>query len=250
MCGSVRRVRLWLRDQGLKFPLQPTAYLRGGDITWSADLSCGAQHAHPPRLAGAYVFGRTLNDVASTRTGRWGEPPKRPQGEWEVLITDHHEGFIDWNTYQDNQSRSAPTLARRRTSPAPAPSARAARRCRGWPPAGVRAQLAVYYDGPAKTTPGYYCTGTGQLVKGRGTRHLRIGGAGIDTAVAAALLAALQTAALQALTYGVSRQTIMQRVKRGELKAYSAHRTQKRPASVSTHPARTVLTVTINGTAV
>ena len=80
-------------------------------------------------------------------------------------------------------------------------------------------KLAVYYDGPAKTTPGYYCTGTGQLVKGRATRHLRIGGAGIDTAVAAAFLAALKTAALQALTYGVSRQTIMQRVKRGELKA-------------------------------
>jgi hypothetical protein len=80
-------------------------------------------------------------------------------------------------------------------------------------------KLAVYYDGPAKTTPGYYCTGTGQLVKVRGTRHLRIGGAGIDTAVATAFLAALQTAALQALAYGVSRKTIMQRVKRGEFKA-------------------------------
>ena len=59
-------------------------------------------------------------------------------------------------------------------------------------------KLAVYYDGPAKTTPGYYCTGTGQLVEGRGTRHLRVGGAGIDTAVAEAFLAALQPAALQA----------------------------------------------------
>ena len=59
-------------------------------------------------------------------------------------------------------------------------------------------KLAVYYDGPAKTTPGYYCTGTGTLVEGRGTRHLRVGGAGIDTAVAAAFLAALQPAALQA----------------------------------------------------
>jgi len=59
-------------------------------------------------------------------------------------------------------------------------------------------KLAVYYDGPAKTTPGYYCTGTGQLVEGRGTRHMRVGGAGIDTAVAAAFLAALQPAALQA----------------------------------------------------
>jgi hypothetical protein len=27
------------------------------------------------------------------------------QGEWEVLITDHHRGFIDWDTYQANQAR-------------------------------------------------------------------------------------------------------------------------------------------------
>src|ERR1700676_4606456 len=33
-CGSVRGVWLWLRDQGLKFPLQPAAYLRGSEITW------------------------------------------------------------------------------------------------------------------------------------------------------------------------------------------------------------------------
>src|SRR5204862_353482 len=59
-------------------------------------------------------------------------------------------------------------------------------------------KLAVYYDGPAKATPGYYCTGTGQLVDGRGTRHLRVGGVAIDTAVAAAFLAALQPSALQA----------------------------------------------------
>ena len=59
-------------------------------------------------------------------------------------------------------------------------------------------KLAVYYDGPAKTTPGYYCTGTGTLVEGKGTRHLRVGGAGIDAAVAEAFLAALQPAALQA----------------------------------------------------
>ena len=45
---------------------------------------------------------------------------------------------------------------------------------------------------------GYYCTGTGQLVEGRGTRPERVGGAGIDAAVAEAFLAALQPAALQA----------------------------------------------------
>ena len=39
---------------------------------------------------------------------------------------------------------------------------------------------------------------TGQLVNGRGIRHLRVGGVGIDAAVADAFLAALAPAALQA----------------------------------------------------
>jgi hypothetical protein len=59
-------------------------------------------------------------------------------------------------------------------------------------------KLAVYYDGPSKSTPGYYCTGTGQLVEGRGIRHLRVGGVAIDAAVTQAFLAALAPAALQA----------------------------------------------------
>jgi hypothetical protein len=52
----------------------------------------------------------------------------------------------------------------------------------------------VYYDGPSKSTPGYYCTGTGQLVDGRGTRHLRVGGVAIDAAVTQAFLAPLAPA--------------------------------------------------------
>ena len=28
-----------------------------------------------------------------------------PRAEWAVLIPDHHEGFIDWATYEANQAR-------------------------------------------------------------------------------------------------------------------------------------------------
>lgn len=59
-------------------------------------------------------------------------------------------------------------------------------------------KLAVFYQGRTKSTPGYYCTGTGQLVEGRGVRHLRVGGVGIDAAVTGAFLAALAPAGLQA----------------------------------------------------
>src|SRR6185312_5842435 len=201
VCGSVRAVWLWLRDHRLKFPLQPTAYLRGGDITW-VEPTYHAVHnvlTHPA-YAGAYVFGRTrqrrrIDPDGTVRVSRH----KRPQGEWEVLITDHHEGFIDWNTYQDNQSRIAANTRPTVHEPGTGAVREGCALLQGLATCGTCGRkLAVYYDGPAKTTPGYYCTGTGQLVEGRGTRHLRVGGAGIDTAVAEAFLAALQPAALQA----------------------------------------------------
>ncbi len=107
VCGSVRGVWLWLREHGLKFPLQPTAYLRGGEITW-VEPTYHAVHnvlTHPA-YAGAYVFGKTrqrrhLDADGVLRVRRH----KLPQGEWEVLITDHHRGFIDWDTFQANQTR-------------------------------------------------------------------------------------------------------------------------------------------------
>ena len=201
VCGSVRGVWLWLREHGLKFPLQPAAYLRGSEITW-VEPTYHAVHnvlTHPA-YAGAYVFGRTrqrrsVDTSGAIRVRRH----KLPQGEWEVLITSHHRGFIDWDTYQANQTRIGANTRPQAHQPGTGAVREGCALLQGLATCGTCGRkLAVYYDGPAKTTPGYYCTGTGQLVEGRGTRHLRVGGLTIDTAVAEAFLAALQPSALQA----------------------------------------------------
>jgi len=199
--GSVRGVWLWLREQQLKFPLQPTAYLRGTDIVW-VEPTYHAVHnvlTHPG-YAGAYVFGRTrqrrnLDADGALRVRRH----KLPQGDWEVLIKDHHRGFIDWDTFQANQIRIAANTRPTAHQPGTGALREGCALLQGLATcATCGRKLAVYYDGPAKTTPGYYCTGTGTLVEGKGTRHLRVGGATIDAAVAEAFLAALAPAALQA----------------------------------------------------
>ena len=124
---------------------------------------------------------------------------KLPQGEWEVLITDHHRGFIDWDTFQANQIRIAANTRPKAHQPGTGAVREGCALLQGLATcATCGRKLAVYYDGPAKTTPGYYCTGTGTLVEGKGTRHLRVGGATIDAVVAEAFLAALAPAALQA----------------------------------------------------
>jgi DNA invertase Pin-like site-specific DNA recombinase/uncharacterized protein YndB with AHSA1/START domain len=199
--GSVRGVWLWLRDQGLQFPLQPAAYLHGADITW-VEPTYHAVHkvlTHPG-YAGAYVFGKTRQQRYVGEDDRMRIRRRRlPQGEWEVLITDHHRGFIDWDTYQANQARIGKNIRPMAHEPGTGAVREGCALLQGLAICGTCGRrLAVYYDGPAKSAPGYYCTGTGQLVEGRGTRHLRVGGVAIDAAVAEAFLAALAPAALQA----------------------------------------------------
>ena len=162
-------------------------------------MRCTTCSPTPPTRAPT-CSARPASGAASARTAQLRTSRhKLPQGEWEVLITDHHRGFIDWDTYQANQARIGANTRPRAHQPGTGAVREGCALLQGLATCGTCGRkLAVYYDGPAKSTPGYYCTGTGQLVEGRGTRHLRVGGVAIDTAVADAFLAALQPAALQA----------------------------------------------------
>ena len=94
ICGSVRATWLWLREQGLRWPLQQAVYLHGrpGEITW-AEPSYHAVHntlTHPA-YAGAYVYGRTRDECFLGKDGVLrNRRRKLPRDQWEVLITDHH----------------------------------------------------------------------------------------------------------------------------------------------------------------
>jgi transposase-like protein len=153
-----------------------------------------------PAYAGACVFGKTrqqryVADDGVLRVRR----RKLPQEQWEVLIPGHHQGFIDWDTYQANQARIGQNTRPRAHEPGTGAVREGCALLQGLATCGeCGRKLAVFYQGPTKATPGYYCTGTGQLVDGRGTRHLHVGGLAIDAAVAEAFLAALAPAALQA----------------------------------------------------
>ncbi len=202
--GSVRGAWLWLRDQGLKFPLQPGGYVTagdGGEITW-VEPTYHAVHTvlTHPAYAGAYTFGRTRTERYVTGDGQLRTRRRSlPQDQWEVLITDHHRGFVDWDTYQANQARIAGNTRPRAHEPGTGAVREGCALLQGLATCGVCARkLAVFYRGPSKSTPNYYCQGPGDLVDGRGTRHLNIGGAAIDAAVADAFLAALTPAAVQA----------------------------------------------------
>jgi DNA invertase Pin-like site-specific DNA recombinase len=203
VCGSVRATWLWLRAQQLRWPLQQAVYLHGtpGEITW-VEPTYHAVHTMltHPAYAGAYVYGRTrderyLGPDGALRTRR----RKLPRDQWEVLIPDHHPGFIDWDTYLANQQRIGSNIRPQASQPGTGAVREGSALLQGLATCGTCSRkLAIFYRGPAKTVPNYYCQGSAELVDGRGSRHMNVGGQGIDTAVAAAFLAALQPAALQA----------------------------------------------------
>jgi len=193
--GSARRVWLWFRDQGLKLPLQMHAH---AEIRWvEASYHAVHQVLANPVYAGAYVYGKTRTEQTLDATGaRKKRTRVLPRDEWQVLIKDHHPGYIDWQTYEANQQRIA-----RNTRPGPHKAGGAVREggalLQGLAACGhCGRRLRTHYTGRT-SSPGYHCSGE-NIVKGRGSYCLTVGAVQIDAAVARAFIAALEPAKITA----------------------------------------------------
>jgi DNA invertase Pin-like site-specific DNA recombinase len=196
--GSVRATWLWFRAESLAFPLQATTLGGPDQIRWVQPTYTAIHHVvASPVYAGAYVYGKTRHERYVTETGQVRTRSRRlPQAEWEVLIPDHHPGFIDWATYQANQARIAANIRPQAHQPGGAVREGAAL-LQGIAVCGrCGRRLATHYRG-RRSTPGYHCAGR-TLVNGRGVWCLSVGGLQLDQAVAGAFLAALTPAGLQA----------------------------------------------------
>jgi DNA invertase Pin-like site-specific DNA recombinase len=203
--GSVRAVWLWLRQEGLKFPLQATTLGGPAQIRW---VTPTYQAIHKvvthPAYAGAYVYGRTRHERYVTETGQVRSRSRHlPAAEWEVLIPDHHPGFIDWEAYQANQARVGANIRPQAHQPGGAVREGAAL-LQGIAVCGkCGRRLAVHYRG-RHARPGYHCAGR-DLVNGRGVYCLSVGGVQIDQAVAEAFCATLTPAGVQAAVAAAER---------------------------------------------
>lgn len=194
--GSVRAVWLWLLGEGLSFPLQSTVI--GTELAWVAP-TYNAIHrvlTHPS-YAGAYVYGRTRRERFVDEDGRARTRARRlGRDAWEVLIVDHHPGYIDWATWEANQARIGANIRPRAHEPGGAVREGSAL-LQGVATCGdCGRRLAVHYQG-ARSAQGYHCAGR-ELLAGRGVSHLTVGGVQIDAAVAAAFLAAVAPAGIEA----------------------------------------------------
>src|SRR6202171_1771519 len=187
--GSVRRVWLWFRSEGLCLPLRMHY---GAKIRW-VDPSYIAVYyiLTNPVYAGAYAYGKSRHEITLDASGvRKKRARKLPRSQWQVFIPNHHEGFIDSNTYEANRARITAN-----THPRPHQSGSGAVRegtalLQGIAVCGrCGRKLRTHYTGRTASA-GYHCAGK-DITNGRGVYCLTIGALQVDEAVERAVLAAL-----------------------------------------------------------
>src|SRR6266516_1609584 len=95
--GSVRKVWLWFRSEGLSFPLR--AHMKS-EIRWVAPTYTALHHVLTnPVYAGAYAYGKSRHQRYVDAQGMLRRRTRHlPMAEWSVLLPEHHPGFIDWAT--------------------------------------------------------------------------------------------------------------------------------------------------------
>lgn len=118
--GSARQTLFWLRDEQLTLP-HAVPGTASHELIWQPPrLSRVHQILSNPCYAGAFAFGRTATKtiVTADRIRRSPSRRYRPLEEWEVLIVDHHEGYIRWSDYLENRQIMAKNVAKRETESA------------------------------------------------------------------------------------------------------------------------------------
>lgn len=195
--GSARQVLLWMREQGLKMPVNRN---HRGEVIWKTpSFSWLYQVITNPIYAGAYVYGRT----STRRAIRDGEVTQRivrvPRGEWKVLLHDRVAAYIDWNQFERIQTMlSKNSQARRARSSAPGAAKRGSAlvagllRCRR---CGQR--LLVSYGGPAARRVARYTCVRDSTDRG-GDPCVSFSSVDVDDHVGRAVLAVTRPAAIEA----------------------------------------------------
>jgi len=232
--GSVRRVWLYFRSQQLQLPSRPTPR---SEIRWTIPTYAAIHEVLTnPVYGGAYVYGRSQQETYVDPQGQLKKRVRRlPRSEWGVLIPEHHEGYIDWKTYQMNRERIERNIRPGPHNPGAVREGMAL--LQGLATCGrCGRRLHVYYSGK-NGTPGYYC-GNSSIVNGRGERCLHVGGVRIDKAVAQAFLKAVTPAGMEAALQAEQQceaeyqATIQQWQRQVERAEYEAQRAERRYRSV------------------
>ena len=194
--GSARQVLLWMASENIHFPYpsdgKTLTSFEWRPIRYRNVISI----LKNPFYGGAYAYGKsekrtTIVDGRARKS--YGH--EKPMEAWDVLIKDHHEGYITWAEYERNQAQLAGNTYCRVGDTKSGRGGRAllagvihCARC------GRR--LAVAYTGRHRSTPTYRCDKPNLQLGQR--RCLGFGGRRVDDAIAAEILRAVAPLAMEA----------------------------------------------------
>src|SRR3954453_16187737 len=106
--GSARQVLLSMLAEGIHFP-RPSDGKKLVAFDWTPIRYRNVISVlKNPFYAGVYAYGKgekrtaIIDGRARTSYGH-----RKPLAEWEVLLKDHHEGYIDWAEFERNQKQLA-----------------------------------------------------------------------------------------------------------------------------------------------
>jgi DNA invertase Pin-like site-specific DNA recombinase len=200
---SVRQVQLWLRHEGIELPALISGPL-GRAVHWKLPTyNTVLRILTNPVYAGAYVFGRTKTRVRiDSGRKRMVREHRIDRDDWQVLITEHHEGYIDWETYEHNL-RVIADNANMKGGMVRGALRRGQALLAGLLRCGhCGRKLHVAYSGSRGAVGRYHCRGA-ELSLGAGHRCISFGALRVDQAVASEVLRLLQPIGVQAALHAI-----------------------------------------------
>lgn len=194
---TIRQTFAWFREQGIDLPVNE---IRGGRlaVVWKPPTLLFINHLlRNPFYAGAYFYGRRPTETVlvegqlKKRTGRLRAPE-----QCRIFIREHHEGYIAWATFEENQR-----MIQRNSTHAPTEESVSTVRAGQGLLAGVLRcghcgrRFHVRYWGRRGANARYFCKGDYEM----GGRYcVSFGGTLVDRRFGQELLAALSPLGVQA----------------------------------------------------
>lgn len=204
--GSIRQVLMWLRQERTELP----AVLYGAEgrtVMWRLPVYNAVHHILTnPVYAGAYVFGRTKTVTRIEQGRKHSVAGQRlAQEQWQILIHDHHEGYIAWDEYQTNQRQITHNTAMKGRL-VRGPARRGEALLAGLLRCGhCGRKLHVAYSGIGSHCRRYSCQGA-MINHGIPERCIAFGGFRADRIIEGELLRRLQPLGIQAALEAIDRQ--------------------------------------------
>ena len=197
--GSAYGVVQWFAGHDLRFPKRAYGGVWAGRLIWGRlTLERVLGLVKNPSYAGVYVYGRFQYRRELTPDGEIRSRMQAvPRDEWQVLLKNHHEGYIAGDEYLANQARLAKNCTRSEATLLSGPAREGLALLQGLLLCGTCGRrITVRYQGNGGIYPTYECNWRRR--EGLATRScLSIRCNLLDAAISEQVLAALKPAELE-----------------------------------------------------